>query len=48
MTFKEQKEKLFAAVQLLMEVYQDLAARAEPFTLSRNNSEVKKIPQTGY
>lgn len=42
MTFKEQKEKLFEAVQILMELYQDLADRAEPFTLTRG-SEVKKM-----
>lgn len=41
MTFKEQKEKLFTAVQILMELYKDVADRAEPFTLAWD-SELKK------
>lgn len=42
MTFKEQQETLFTAVQLLMKLYQDLSKRTEPFTCT-DNSEVKKI-----
>lgn len=41
MTYKEQKETLFTAIQLLMELYQDIAERAEPLTLTCN-SELKK------
>lgn len=45
MTYKELKQKLFDAAQILMELYQDIAARAEPFSLQAN-SELKKIPIT--
>lgn len=45
MTYKELKQNLFDAVQILMKIYQDLAQRAEPFTLTVN-SELKKIPTT--
>ena len=41
MTYKELKQKLFDATQILMELYQDIAARAEPFSL-HTNSELKK------
>ena len=41
MTFKEQQETLFTAIQLLMKLYQDISKRSEPFTLTQN-SEVKK------
>lgn len=47
MTFKEQKEKLFEAIQALMALYQDVAGRAEPFLLMRN-SELKKIPMKRF
>lgn len=47
MTYQDLKEKLFDAVQLLMEIYQDLAARAEPLTLTCN-SELKKIPRITF
>lgn len=47
MTFKEQKEKLFTAVQILMELYKDLAERAEPFKLTCN-SELKKMTSTTF
>ena len=43
MTYKQMKEKLFDAVQLLMEIYKDVAARAEPLTLAWDSSELKKI-----
>ncbi|MBQ4053076.1 MAG: hypothetical protein IJD33_01920 [Clostridia bacterium] len=42
MTYREQKETLFQAIQLLMKLYQDVAPRAEPFTLARG-SELKKM-----
>lgn len=45
MTYKELKQNLFDAVQILMKIYQDLAQRAEPFMLTVN-SELKKIPTT--
>ena len=45
MTYKELKQNLFDAVQILMKIYQDLAQRAEPLTLTVN-SELKKIPTT--
>lgn len=41
MTFKEEQETLFTAIQLLMKLYQDISKRSEPFTLTQN-SEVKK------
>ena len=44
MTFKEQKETLFTAIQFLMELYKDLAARAEPPVLTWD-SKLKKIPR---
>lgn len=43
MNYKDLKQKLFDATQLLMEIYQDIAARAEPLALVWD-SEVKKIP----
>lgn len=47
MNYKELKQKLFEATQILMELYQDIAARAEPFTVVYN-SEVKKMFQTTF
>ena len=47
MNYKEQQQKLFTAVQLLMELYQELSARAEPLSLVRN-SELKKIPRITF
>ena len=44
MNYKELKQKLFDAAQLLMEIYQDIAARAEPLALVWD-SEPKKIPR---
>ena len=41
MTFQEQKATLFDAIQLLMRLYQDLVARAEPLSITCN-SELKK------
>lgn len=46
MTFKEQQETLFTAVQLLMKLYQDLSARAEPFAFAQN-IEAKKMTVRG-
>ena len=46
MTFKELKQKLFDATQILMELYQDIAARAEPFTLYINSEVKKSLPIT--
>ena len=47
MTYKEQQQKLFTAVQLLMELYQELSLRAEPLSFARN-SELKKIPRITF
>lgn len=41
MTFKEEKQILFDAIQGLMKIYQSIAQRAEPFTITCN-SELKK------
>ena len=46
MTYKELKQKLFDATQILMELYQDIAARAEPFTLTCNSEVKKSLPIT--
>lgn len=48
MNYKEQQEKLFTAIQLLMELYQELSLRAEPLSFARNNSELKKIPRITF
>ena len=47
MNYKDLKQKLFDAVQILMELYQDIAQRAEPFTLACN-IEAKKMPSTTF
>lgn len=47
MNYKDLKQKLFDAVQILMELYQDIAERAEPFTLACN-IEAKKTPSTTF
>ena len=44
MTTKEVKEKLFDAVQLLMEIYQELSERTAPPSL--RIIEAKKSPAT--
>ena len=45
MNYKEQKETLSNAIQILMELYQDISIRAEPFTMF-TNSELKKMSIT--
>lgn len=42
MTYKEQKQKLFSAIQILTELFKDVAERAEPFAMY-TNSELKKM-----